>query len=167
VFTGLIAAFVYAGATASLRRAELVQRLPAGTAGELARTPLGVPASEPLAEVVRRAHEAGSGAVLVVGEAGVVAVVSEAAVAAVPEHRRPWVAVGDVARRVDGDVLLARDLGGEALLAALRRDPAAEHLVQPEVPGLPDVLVVADVARRAEPARRRRLPSTGRRAGTR
>jgi hypothetical protein len=76
-------------------------------------------------------------------------VVSEAAVAAVPEHRRPWVSVGDVSRRVDPARLLDPALGGEALLAALRAAPAGEHLVRPESGNLPRVLVMSDVARRA------------------
>ena len=151
VFTALVALFVFAGATASLRRAQLVRRLPPGTAGGLARPALAVPPTLPLAEAVRLTQEAGLHAVVVVDTAGrVEAVVSEAAVAAVPEHRRPWVSVADVARRVPAGQLLEPALGGEGLLAALRRAPAAEHLVRTELGGVPDVLVTADVALRAE-----------------
>jgi Zn-dependent protease len=151
VFTALVAAFVFAGATASLRRAQVVQRLPRGSVGALARPALAVPATLPLSEAVRQAHEVGRQAVVVVDAAGrVEAVVSEAAVAATPEHRRPWVSVADVSRRVDGERLLDPSLGGEALLSALRRSPAAEHLVRPSTGEVPAVLVTADVALRAE-----------------
>jgi Zn-dependent protease len=151
VFTALVALFVFAGATASLRRAQLVRRLPRGTAGDLARPALAVPPTLPLAEAVRLTQAAGLHAVVVVDTAGrVEAVVSEAAVAAVPEIRRPWVNVADVARRVADEQQLDPALGGEDLLAALRRDPAAEYLVRTELGGVPDVLVTADVARRAE-----------------
>jgi Zn-dependent protease len=151
VFTALVAAFVFAGATASLRRAQVVQRLPRGTVGALARPALAVPATLPLSEAVRQAHDAGRQAVVVVDAAGrVEAVVSEAAVAATPEHRRPWVSVADVSRRVDGERLLDPSLGGEALLSALRRSPTAEHLVRPSTGEVPAVLVTADVALRAE-----------------
>ncbi|MFP5218954.1 MAG: site-2 protease family protein, partial [Actinomycetes bacterium] len=85
VFAGLIAAFVYAGASASLRRAQVVQRLPAGTVGRLARPALAVPADLPLAEAVRQAQQAGRYAVVVVDGAGrPVAVANEAAVRATP-----------------------------------------------------------------------------------
>jgi CBS-domain-containing membrane protein len=70
VFTGLIAGFVFTGATASLRRARLVARLPAGTAGELARQALAVAPSVPLAEAVRLAHEARLHALVVVDATG-------------------------------------------------------------------------------------------------
>ena len=160
VFAVLVAGFVFAGATASLRRAQLVQRLPRGTAGALARPALGVTPTTPLAEAVRQAHEAGLHAVVVVGPAGgAEAVLSEAAVVATPEHRRPWVSAADVSRRVDPAALLDPSLGGEDLLAALRREPVAEHLVRSPDGQLPSVLVTADVARLVE-GRQGRHPTT-------
>ena len=150
VFTVLVAAFVFAGATAALWRAQLVQRLPAGTAGALARPALAVPADLPLAEAVRQAHDGGCTAVVIVDAEGRLdAVVSEAAVAATPPERRPWVSAASVARSVRDIPVLDPSLGGEALLAALRRTPASEHLVHTGG-DLPAVLVSADVARLAE-----------------
>ena len=151
VFAVLVASFVFAGASASLRRAQLVQRLPRGTAGSLARPALPLPATMPVSEAVRHAHEAGLHAVVVLDSSGEVdAVVSEAAVAATPESRRPWITLAEVARRVDPTQVLDPSLGGEDLLAALRRAPAAEHLVRPLVGDVPAVLVTADVARLVE-----------------
>lgn len=148
VFAGLVAAFVFAGANATLRRARVVQRLPAGTAGRLARPALGVPADLPLALAVARAQETGLYAVVVVDGGGrPVAVADEAAVRAVPEARRPWVPISSVSRTVDDDLVLDPALGGEQLLAALRRSPASEYLVR-GADG-PRVLAVADVARLA------------------
>ena len=146
VFAGLVAAFVFAGATASLQRARVVQRLPAGTAGRLARPALAVPGDVPLGEAVRRAQEAQRYAVVVVdGSGSPVAVASEAAVRATPEHRRPWVPVASVARTLEPGLVLEPGLGGEALLGALRRAPASEYLVVG--PGEPRVLVTDDVVR--------------------
>lgn len=149
VFAALVAGFVFAGANSTLRRARVLQRLPAGTVGRLARPALLVAPDLPVAEAVRRAAEAQRYAVVVVDAAGTPqAVVTEAAVQALPAHRQPWVPVADVSRRLEDDLVLDAALGGEALLAALRRRPASEYLVS----GLPGVHVVAtaDVARAAQ-----------------
>jgi Zn-dependent protease len=146
LFTGLVAAFVFAGSTAALQRARVVQRLPRGTVGELARPALAVPAQLPLAEAVRQAHEAGLHAVVVVDAHGrPEAVVNEAAVVATPPHRQPWVSVGDLARRLEDGLRLDPSLGGEDLLTALRTTPATEYLVRGDRLA---VLSTADVGRR-------------------
>jgi Zn-dependent protease/CBS domain-containing protein len=150
LFTGLVAAFVYAGATASLQRARVVQRLPHGSAGRLARPALPVPGDLPLAEAVRRAHDAGLHAVVVVdADERPQAVVSEGAVLATPEHRRPWVTTGTVARRVEDGLVLDPSLGGDALLDALRRTPASEYLVRGAGTDRWAVLSTSDVVREA------------------
>lgn len=140
----LIAGFLYAGATASLRAARVERRLHGLGAAVLARPALAVPAAMPLAEALRRAHDAGLHAIVVVDEAGRPrAVVSEAAVAAVPLHRRPWIAVGDLARPLEDGLLLDPGLSGAGLVDAVRRTPASEYVVRgPQ----PLVLVAADLA---------------------
>lgn len=147
VVAALVATFVYGAANAALQRARVVQRLPAATVDRLARPALTVPADLPLAEAVRRAQEGGRYAVVIVDRNDQpVAVANEAAVSSVPEHRRPWVPVSSVARSVEPGLVLAPDLGGEALLAALRATPATEYLVRGWPPR---VLVTADVLRAA------------------
>ena len=144
----LVAAFVYGGATAALRRARVERHLSAVTAGALARPALPVGAALPLAEALRRAAAAGLGAMVVVDDAGRArSVVSEAAVRAVPEHRRPWVAVGDLARPLEDGLLLDPGLSGEQLLDAVRCTPAGEYLVA-DAAGL-RVLVASDLDRAA------------------
>ncbi|MEX2292005.1 MAG: site-2 protease family protein [Mycobacteriales bacterium] len=151
LFTGLIAAFVYAGASASLHRARFVERLPLVSVALLARPALEVPADLPLAEAVRRAQEAGLRAVVVTDSAGrLQAVVSEAAVQATPQERRPWVTVGTVARRLEDGLLLDPSLEGERLLEAMRAAPASEYVV-PDPAGPFRVLVAADVAEAVTP----------------
>ena len=151
LFSALVAAFIYAGATASLRRADYLERLPRASVASLARPALEVAAGLPLAEAVRRAHEARVHALVVVDSAGrVQAVVSEAAVLATPEQRRPWVTVDTVARRVEDEDVLAPTLTGEQLLQAMRARPASEYVVV-DPPRPVRVLVTADVAAAVTP----------------
>ena len=151
LFTVLVAAFIYVGASASLQRARLVERLPRASVAALARPALEVPADLPLAEAVRRAQEAGLRAIVVTDTAGrLQAVVSEAAVQATPEDRRPWVTVGTVARRLEDGLVLDASLQGEQLLQAMRATPASEYVV-PDPSGPARVLVTADVAEAVTP----------------
>ena len=146
LFAGLIAAFIYAGATATLQRARLVERLPKVTIAALARPALAVPSDLPLAEAVRRAQAAGVHAVVVMDSSGEPeAVVSEAAVLATPEARRPWVSVSTVARHLADGMVLDPALAGEALLDAMRRVPASEYVVHDRSTGAVRVLATQDV----------------------
>jgi hypothetical protein len=80
---------------------------------------------------VRRAHEADARGVVVVDSSGRPrAVVSEAAVLATPEERRPWIPVGSVAKGLVDGMVLDASLSGEPLVAALRRTPATEYVVE-------------------------------------
>ena len=116
-------------------------------AGALARPALGVAADLPVAEAVRRANEVGArGLVVVGGDGAPLGVVSEAAVAATPQDRRPWIAVGTLARSVDRHALLDPDLSGEQLLEAMRASPAPEHVVR-DGAGHLGVLLTEDVAK--------------------
>ena len=147
VFAGLLGAFVYAGATASLRRAEVQKRLPLVTVRGLARPALTVRSDTPVSEAVRRVQEAGARGLVVVDAADrPEAVVSEAAVTALPESRRPWVAIGTLARRLTDEMVLDADLVGEELLSAMRRAPSPEYVVRDSVTGALGVLSAADVA---------------------
>lgn len=147
LFTALIAAFIFAGATATLQQSRLVQRLPGASVAALARPAIGVPADVPLAEAVRRAQEAGVHGVVVVDTRGQPrAVVSEAAVLATPEDRRPWVPVSSVARSLEDGLVLDASLSGEPLVAAMRRTPASEYLVRDPSCGSLRVLAASDVA---------------------
>lgn len=153
VISAVVAVFLFAGATASLRAARAERRLRGLDAGTLSRPALAVPASLPLDELLRRAHEARLYAVVVVDDAGrPAAVVSEVAVQAVPPHRLPWMTVGDVARPLGDGLLLRPELTGAELVEAVRRSPATEYVVATTPPR---VLVANDLARAAggaEPA---------------
>jgi Zn-dependent protease/CBS domain-containing protein len=151
LFTGLIAAFIYVGASASLQREKYVERLPQASVSRLARPALEVSADLPLSEAVRQAQEAGVHALVVTDSAGrLQAVVNEAAVLATPVERRPWVTAGTVARRLEEGLVLDPGLSGEALLEAMRATPATEYVV-PGRDGKVRVLVTSDVAQAITP----------------
>jgi len=147
VYFALLASFIWGGATAALRSAQLQSWLPRLSLRTLARRALPVPADLPLAEALRRATESGARGIVVVDGAGrPAAVVSEAAVAATPEVRRPWVAVGTLARQLAPDLVLDADMDGSAVLEAMRRTPASEYLVVERSGDVYGVLASTDVA---------------------
>jgi Zn-dependent protease len=126
----VIAGFMWTGATQSIKATRFRERLPALQARRLARKAISVPASTPLAEAVRRADEAGARAIVIVDhENRPIAIVNESAVMATPTERRPWIDVGTLARTIDPSLVVNADLGGMALLDALRRAPATEYLL--------------------------------------
>lgn len=146
VFAFLIASFLWAGATQALVTAKLRARLPTIQARRLARPAIGVPADLPLSEAIRRAQEAQAGSLVIVsGDGRPAGIVNEAAVVSTPDHRRPWLPAGDLARRLDDSLMLSADLVGEPLLNAMNRNPATEYvLVEPDG-SVYGVLVTKDV----------------------
>jgi len=126
----VIAAFMWTGASQSIKATRFRERLPALQARRLARKAISVTASTPLAEAIRQADEVRARAVVVVDHDNKpIAIVSEAAVMATPPQRRPWVDAGSMARSIDPGVILSADLQGMALLDAIRRSPASEYLL--------------------------------------
>ncbi|MFD9125750.1 site-2 protease family protein [Kitasatospora sp. NPDC059571] len=157
VLAAVLAVIIWNGATGSVRNARLREVLPGITVRELARRSIDVPSDTPLGEALRRAREARAGAIVVVdGRGDPIGVVKEAAVSAVPEHRRPWVAVGAMARDLEPGLRLDVGLTGEELLAALRRNPASEYLVVRPDGTAYGVLAVSDLERRLNAALARR-----------
>jgi Zn-dependent protease/CBS domain-containing protein len=142
----VIAGFMWTGATQSIKATRFRERLPALQARRLARKAVSVPASTPLAEAVRRADEAGARAIVVVDHENTpIAIVNEAAVTATPPERRPWIDVGTLARTIDPSLVLNADIGGMALLDALRRAPATEYLLTEEGGEVYGVLAARDL----------------------
>jgi Zn-dependent protease len=130
IWFGVIAAFMWTGATQSLRATRVRQRLPGLQARTLARRAIPIPASLPLAEAIRRADVAGARAVVIVDhDDKPIAIVNENAVMATPPQRRPWIDAGSLARTIDPGMILPADLSGMALLDAVRRSPATEYLL--------------------------------------
>ncbi|WP_277500869.1 MULTISPECIES: site-2 protease family protein [unclassified Nocardioides] len=148
LLAGLVAAFLWAGASAVIANARVRRRIPALRARELARRPLLVPGDVSVAEAVRRAQAAEAGGIVTTTADGTPAgLVSEAALRRVPAERRPWAAVSEVARRLDDGLRLPADLTGEALVDALTLTPSSEYLLV-EADGSPyGVLSLADLDR--------------------
>jgi len=142
----MIAVFLWTGASHALNVTKLRSRLPALQARQLARPAIGVPADLPVAEAIRRAQEARAGSVVVLTSDGRPAgIVNEAAVLSTPEERRPWLPVGDLARRLEDGLFLNVDLSGEPLLQAMNATPATEYVVLQPDGQIYGVLVSKDV----------------------
>jgi Zn-dependent protease len=146
VLAAVIGLFLWQGATHAVMSAKVRSRLPGLRARALARRAIAVPPDLPLAEGLRRAHDAQAGAMVVVtGDARPSGVVNEAAVTATPEQRRPWVACSAVARDLGPGLLLDADLEGEALLRAMQATPATEYVLVEPSGDVFGVLATADV----------------------
>ena len=126
----VIAAFMWAGATQSIRATRFRDRVPTVQARRLARKAISVTAKTPLAEAIRRAEESQARAVVVVDhEDKPIAILNESAVMATPPQRRPWIEAGSLARSLEPNLVLSADLSGMALLNAIARAPASEYLL--------------------------------------
>ena len=126
----LIAAFMWAGATQSIKATRFRDRVPGVQARRLARKAISVTAATPVAEAIRRAEESQARAVVVVDhEDKPIAILNESAVMATPPQRRPWIEAGSLARSLEPNLVLPADLSGMALLNAIARAPASEYLL--------------------------------------
>ena len=124
LMAGIIAAFLWSGASASLAQARLRRRMPAIQARLLARRVIVVPEDLSVAEAVRRAQEAEAGGIAThTGDGRVTGIVNEIALEAVPTERRPWLAVSQVARSVEDGMRLPADSAGEQLIRAMTEHP--------------------------------------------
>lgn len=148
LLAAIVAAVIWTGAGNSLRMARLRERLPSLSARALTRRAVPVAVETPLSEALRRANDAGARALVVVDGSGTpVAVVREAGIAGVPQHRRPWVAVGTLAQDLTDDMRVPAELSGEGLLDHLRAAPATEYLVVEDTGEIYGVLSAVDVER--------------------
>ncbi|MEV0595140.1 site-2 protease family protein [Nonomuraea cavernae] len=144
----VLASFIWLGASQSLRVARIRARIPQVNARSLARRAIPVTAETPLSEALRQAGEKQAGALVVVDHEGrPLAIVNEAAVQATPDHRRPWVTSGSMAKSLEPSMVLAADLEGEALIEAMRETPAGEYLLVERGGEIYGVLATADVNR--------------------
>lgn len=155
LWTAILAAFIWIGATQAMRSAEMIERLPRLHAGRMARPAVTVPCDLPLAEALRRLAEMDAGGIVIIDSLGRPdAVVVEEAVSATPEQRRPWVSVGAVARSLADGLTLRADLIGSDIVNAIQAHPATEYVVVDDEGGVVGVLRAADVAGVLAPAAR-------------
>lgn len=157
IIAALIAFTLWQGASASINQAKVMSRFPLIDPVRLARPLFIVPSGTSLAEALRRAQEQGRPAASlgVADSSGrLVALVKREAAAAVPEQRRPWVAVETLARDIDSVGVISAGLRGEDVIRAVQQHPADEFLVTTgeDVVG---VLHVADLVQVLDPRARR------------
>jgi Zn-dependent protease len=146
ILGGLLAAMLWAGATAQLRGTEIRERAQGLSAAGLARRAIPVDRDVPLGEALRRCSAAGAAAFVVVDPTGMpLALGQSAAIAAVPEQRRPWVSAAAVSRSIDSDSALPMDLAGPGLVATVAGRGLSEYLVVDPGGLIYGVLVAADV----------------------
>jgi len=148
LFTGFVAAWLFAGASDALRKATILSRVPELAARALVKPAVIVPHDLPLAEALRRREESQMGAIAVSDSAGqVYAVAQEEAVSAVPPERRPWVPVSSVSASLDPLARLHVDLSGEPLLRAMQDHPAKDYTVHDSTGTVLGLLAMSDVER--------------------
>lgn len=148
LLAGVIAVFLWTGASAAIAQARVRVRLPRLRADRLARRALAVPDDIPVAEAVRRAKEADAGALITLTPKGQLSgLVSEAALLATPEERRPWMAVSALSRTLDEGLVLPLDIAGEDLILRMQRMPASEYLLIDDEGRPAGVLATVDVDR--------------------
>lgn len=146
LLAAILAAIIWTGAGNSLRMARLRERLPELQARTLTRRAVPVASDTPLSEALRRAHEAGARALVVVdGRGAPTALVRESAIVTIPEHRRPWVAVSGLSQDLTPGMRVSAELAGEALLDTLRATPSTEYLVVEPTGEIFGVLSTTDV----------------------
>lgn len=130
MLAGVVAAFLWTGASAVIGYARLQQRVPGVDARALARRPAFVPADVSVAEGVRRAQEASAGGIVTVDQRGApIGVVSESALNRMPDDRRPWAPISSVSRTLSPAITLPIDIDGSTLFETLRAAPATEYLL--------------------------------------
>jgi Zn-dependent protease len=149
IFLLVVAFTLWQGAAGSARVARVQSRVPLIDLDQLARPIFSVPSGTPLGEAQRRVTAAGDmrAALGVADSSGrLIGLVSHSAAEAVPQARRPWVAVDTVARDMASLRSVPAGLRGPQALAFLQSDPAGEYLVRAgdQVVG---VLRAKDVAR--------------------
>jgi Zn-dependent protease len=149
-----LAAYLWMGATQSLRTAELMARLPSVRVPELLRPGVLVPDDLSVAETLRRVWENNArGAVLVDSAQQPRAIVDEAMISSVPPERRAWTSVTSVARPLEPGLLVPVDIDAKTLLDRMQATPAHEYLAVDAAGHPAGIIATADFARTLRAAR--------------
>jgi len=144
----VIGAFLWSGASATLRDLRIRSRLPRLRARDLARSSVFLLEDISVAEGVKRAQQAQASAIVVINRQGQpTGIVNEHAVAAMPEDRRPWVSIRSVAGSVDPGLWISADLFGEELIRVISAAPASDYILMEQDGTCAGVLSVSDVDR--------------------
>lgn len=146
VVLAIFGVFLWTGATASLRRAQIEQRLPDLSAATLARRAVPAHPRDSLAIAQQRMMDAGAGAIVVQSDDGTaLGIVNESAANATPAERRPWVPVSSMASTLPDESSINADLQGRDLISELQRLRLPAVLVRDDSGGIYGVLFIDDV----------------------
>jgi Zn-dependent protease/CBS domain-containing protein len=130
IFSLALAFYLWFGAGQSLRVATMTARLPDLAVGRLLRRGMFVAPDTSVAEALRRAAETQSQGLVVLDAANEPsAIVDEMLVSTVPEDRRPWTPITEVARPLEPGLIVPADIDAAALLRRMQTTPAHEYLV--------------------------------------
>jgi len=142
-----LAMYLWAGATQALQSAQVLERVPSVQLATLLRPGLLVPHDISVAEGLRRVWAgAARGLVILDAQDRPSALVTESQIGEVPPERRDWTPLTTVARALEPGLILPVDLGGEALIEAIRSTPASEYLVVHPDGSPAGILATADLA---------------------
>ena len=148
VFSLMIAAYLFQGASTSLARARLGSRIPDLNVRMFIKSAVQVDGSTPLAQALRLRDDASASAIIVIdGYGSPVGIVQDHALAAVPVERRPWVPTSSVAVSTTSNSVLNAELTGQEFISVLAHSGESEHLVMDEVGEVLGVLSTEDVER--------------------
>lgn len=140
--------FLWAGATAALRRATLESKIPALAAATLARRAVPARPDESLAMAMARMQQSQAGAIVVQSADGrVVGVVNDTAAQAAPVERWPWIPVSSMSSSMPADAWVSVDTNGQELVKELQRLKLPAVLVRDDAGAIYGVLLVDDVER--------------------
>jgi hypothetical protein len=143
-----IAAFLWLGASQTLRAARVSAKAAALHTGQLIRPAVYLPSTTPVSEAVRQVAAARAGGIVIVDGSGYSrALVQEAQISRMDPLQRPWLTVSDVARPLESGLILDEWLTGDALLDAVRAHPASEYLVVGADGTSRGLLATSDLAR--------------------
>ncbi|MDQ1735567.1 MAG: hypothetical protein QOH56_1818 [Pseudonocardiales bacterium] len=143
-----VAAFLWFGATQTLRVEALGRRASALQLSRLIRPTIFLPSSTPISEAVRRAAESRAAGIVVIDSSGRSrALVRESDITGLDPVQRPWATLADVSRPLEPGLIMADTLSGEALLSAVRAVPASEYLVVGSDGISRGVIATSDLAR--------------------
>jgi Zn-dependent protease/CBS domain-containing protein len=147
-----LGAFIWFGASQSLKLATVQERVPQLSVRSLMRPGLMVPADVPVAEALRRLWQVQAGGLVVIDSADrPTALVDEHRIRSLPVDRHPWVPVGTLARPLEPGLVLPADLSGQAVLDAVRRTPATEYLIVEPDGSLAGILAANDLVAQVAP----------------
>jgi Zn-dependent protease len=156
LFSLALAGYLWLQATAALRYASVLDRLPGVSVQGLLRPGVFVPDTVSVSEALHQAWQAEArGLVLLDAASAPSAIVDEQLIGAVPPDRRPGTPVSTVARPIEAGLLIPDDVDSTELLRRMQVTPSREYLVVRPDGSAVGIIAARDFAQRLSVAARR------------